>query len=232
MNFGTRLRVARTNKGWTQNELAERSGVNQATISKIERGDQEQSVHTPILASTLEVSSLWLATGVGQMSAGISDMVVGSAYASTPIPGELISGGGNTGPATALARKVYVISWVQAGHWAETAQPVPDNDDWVITANCPPHAFALRVKGDSMYNPGGHPSIPDGAVIIVDPDGQAENGSLVVAQLDGTAEATFKRLIIDAGQRYLKPLNPQYPIITIDENCAIIGVVKDAILKL
>ena len=36
------------------------------------------------------------------------------------------------------------------------------------------------------------------------------------------------KLVIDAGQRFLKPLNPQYPIIPINGNCRIIGVVVDA----
>lgn len=31
-------------------------------------------------------------------------------------------------------------------------------------------SFALRVKGDSMENPSGKKSIPEGAVIVVDPD--------------------------------------------------------------
>lgn len=33
------LKTARGNKGWTMDELAERSGVSKATISRIEAGD-------------------------------------------------------------------------------------------------------------------------------------------------------------------------------------------------
>jgi len=37
--LGARIREARTARGWTQRELAERVGTTPATISKVERGD-------------------------------------------------------------------------------------------------------------------------------------------------------------------------------------------------
>ncbi len=37
--LGTRIREARTARGWTQRELAERVGTTPATIGKVERGD-------------------------------------------------------------------------------------------------------------------------------------------------------------------------------------------------
>jgi SOS-response transcriptional repressor LexA len=48
-------------------------------------------------------------------------------------------------------------------------------------------------------------------VILVDPQVEPINGKLVVAKLDGDNEATFKKLVIDAGQRFLKPLNLNIP---------------------
>nr|MBF4396130.1 LexA family transcriptional repressor [Vibrio anguillarum] len=58
------------------------------------------------------------------------------------------------------------------------------------------------------------------------------NGNLVVAKLDNVNEATFKKLVVDSGQKYLKPLNPNYPLLPINGNCKIIGVVVDAKIKL
>jgi SOS-response transcriptional repressor LexA len=52
------------------------------------------------------------------------------------------------------------------------------------------------------------------------------NGKIVVARLDGTNEATVKKLVIDGHQKFLVPLNPRYPNIPINGNCIIIGVVK------
>ncbi|TYN14394.1 LexA family transcriptional repressor, partial [Salmonella enterica subsp. enterica serovar Typhimurium] len=47
-------------------------------------------------------------------------------------------------------------------------------------------------------------------------------------KLEDENEATFKKLVMDTGRRFLKPLNPQYPMIEISGNCKIIGVVVDA----
>ncbi len=42
----------------------------------------------------------------------------------------------------------------------------------------------------------------------------------------GSNEATIKKLVIDGPKRYLKPLNPAYPVIEIDSSCTICGVVR------
>lgn len=123
-----------------------------------------------------------------------------------------------------------VISWVSAGDWMEAVEPYHRRaiDRWYdTTVECSEDSFWLDVRGDSMTSPAGL-SIPEGMVILVDPQVEAINGKLVVAKLDGDNEATFKKLVIDAGQRFLKPLNPQYPMIPINGNCRIIGVVVDA----
>jgi len=70
-------------------------------------------------------------------------------------------------------------------------------------------------------------SVPEGYLILVDPEAQPENGSLVVAKLDSAQEATFKKLVIDGPNKYLKPLNPNYDPIKINGNCKLIGVVKE-----
>lgn len=123
-----------------------------------------------------------------------------------------------------------VISWVSAGDWMEAVEPYHRRaiERWYdTTVECSEDSFWLDVRGDSMTSPAGL-SIPEGMVILVDPQVEPINGKLVVAKLDGDNEATFKKLVIDAGQRFLKPLNPQYPIIPINGNCRIIGVVVDA----
>ncbi len=128
-----------------------------------------------------------------------------------------------------IQARVPLISWVQGGHWAEIVgdfQP-GDADEWrETTAKVGPHAFALRVKGNSMTNPHGAPSIPEGAVVIVDPDTPADNGSIVVARLENQKEATLKKLVIDGPNKYLMALNPDYRPIEIDGNCAVVGVVR------
>lgn len=126
-------------------------------------------------------------------------------------------------------RRVPVISWVQAGQFTEckAADLFSDVDKWVETSlRIGDNSFALEVKGDSMTNPNGLPTIPEGATVIVDPDAEPLHGKIVVARLDGTNEATVKKLVIDGPQKFLVPLNPRYPNIPINGNCLIIGVVK------
>ncbi|HCR0924535.1 TPA: LexA family transcriptional regulator [Klebsiella aerogenes] len=126
-------------------------------------------------------------------------------------------------------RKVPVLSWVQAGFFTETkpSEILNDADRWVETSlRISDNSFALEVKGDSMTNPNGLPTIPEGATVIVDPEAEAMHGKIVVARVDGTNEATVKKLVIDGPQKFLVPLNPRYPNIPINGNCVIIGVVK------
>ena len=126
-------------------------------------------------------------------------------------------------------RRVPVISWVQAGQFTEcrAAEVFSEVDKWVDTSlKIGDNSFALEVKGDSMTNPNGLPTIPEGATVIVDPDAEPRNGKIVIARLDGTNEATVKKLVIDGPQKFLVPLNPRYPNIPINGNCLIIGVVK------
>lgn len=76
-----------------------------------------------------------------------------------------------------------------------------------------------------MTAPLGQKSFYEGDTIIVDPEKTAEDGKYVIALLPKSKEATFKQYVIDGGIRYLKPLNPQYPITQIDDSTHICGVV-------
>ncbi|MNE50140.1 hypothetical protein D3C80_1447000 [compost metagenome] len=53
----------------------------------------------------------------------------------------------------------------------------------------------------------------------------------MIAQWSGSAEATFRKLIEEGGQRYLVPLNPTYPKALMTDDCHIIGVVVQATAK-
>lgn len=71
MRFGERLRAARKHAKLTQDELAKKSGVEQGTISKIERGDTDSSTFTVHLAVACGVRSEWLALEQGEMVDGL-----------------------------------------------------------------------------------------------------------------------------------------------------------------
>lgn len=71
------------------------------------------------------------------------------------------------------------------------------------------------------------PDYINGEIIFVDPEVEARNGSCVVVRQNGNSEATFKQLIIDGSQKYLKALNPNWPspIIEMLPDATICGVV-------
>lgn len=130
--------------------------------------------------------------------------------------------------------KYPVLSKIQAGSWAEACEPyaLKDIDLWLESdAHTQGDAFWLLVDGDSMTAPIGL-SIPEGTYVLFDTGREAINGSLVIAKLSESNEATFKKLIIDGGQKYLKGLNPQWPMIPINGNCRIIGVAVETKLRL
>jgi hypothetical protein len=86
------------------------------------------------------------------------------------------------------------------------------------------NSFALRVRGDSMVDPGGK-SYPDGCLIVVDPTREAKSGDRIVVRLATAEEAVFKQYEFDGAQYLLKPLNPRYPIIPMPADAKIVGVV-------
>ncbi|MCA2497807.1 LexA family transcriptional regulator [Vibrio sp. 2175-1] len=133
-------------------------------------------------------------------------------------------------PAEYRANKLPVISLVQAGNWSEAIEN-EHNEYLETTEKVGPGSFWLQVSGDSMTSGYGL-SFPDGMYICVDPNKEALNKSFVVAKLESVNEATFKQLVIDVQQRFLKPLNPIYSPIPVSEDCKIVGVVVDAKWKL
>jgi SOS-response transcriptional repressor LexA len=92
------------------------------------------------------------------------------------------------------------------------------------------HTFALRVKGDSMVDASGNgPSFPEGISIVVEPDAEPRHKRFVVVKSNDEAEATFKQLIIDGGDMYLKPLNTAYKTKPFPADGRICGVVVQAV---
>ena len=82
--------------------------------------------------------------------------------------------------------------------------------------------FLLRVRGDSMVNAG----ILDGDLVLVRPQQEATNGSIVVALVDG--DATVKRFERANGHVKLIAENPAYqPIVT--NSVSLVGQVRGVI---
>lgn len=130
-----------------------------------------------------------------------------------------------------------LISEVQAGMWTELCdhfQP-GDADEWLpSTKNLGKCGYMLRVNGNSMEDPGGRFSFPDGMVLHVNPDLTPTPNQFVIVRREPTKEATFKRYVLLDGEPYLEAINPDWPkdkkFLKLQPGDAWCGVVVDASL--
>ncbi|MBS3895115.1 LexA family protein [Serratia marcescens] len=208
---GERIQALRKLKKLSQVALARAVGVSNVAISQWERSETEpRGDNLMSLAAALSCSPSHLLYGE------VSDRNV-----SYVAPYKA----GNRYP---------VISSIQAGAWAEACEPytLKDIDQWLESdAHIQGEAFWLKVEGDSMTAPVGL-SIPEGTFVLFDTGRDPVNGSLVIAKLIEDNEATFKKLVIDGSKKFLRGLNPHWPMVPINGNCKIIGVAVETKMRL
>lgn len=222
-------------KGIGPTELSRRTKVDQSTISRIRLGKiaEPRDSHVSALAQFFGVSTEQLRgrAPLGNYtpdSIGALTARNNSSQKETALTSEALS---NTAPGPEMVRLVPLISWVQAGKFCEAIdmfQP-GDAEEWIpCYGNYSQSTYALRVRGSSMED-----EFRDGEIVIVDPDARAESGSFVIARRTNQDDCTFKQLIIDGGEAYLKALNKDWPepIIRIDEEWHICGVVRGKFKK-
>lgn len=220
-----RIAKAIAASGKKKGEIAAECGVANSAVTQWINGDSKslKPENLYALAKATGFRAEWLAIGEG-----VEREPASSASLATE-PGNVT--------AAHQPDRLYrypVISQVAAGAWQEAIEAY---EPWAYDTfeladyQAKGSAFWLKVSGDSMTSPV-PPSIPEGHLILVDTGIEPRPGDMVVAKLVDADEATFKLLVADAGQLYLKPLNPAYRMIPIDERCRLIGVVVEAKMKL
>ncbi|MGI0118687.1 LexA family protein [Zooshikella sp. RANM57] len=203
--IGDRVKLAREHFSLTQDELASTINISQTAIYKIEDGLTQNPRCLGKLAEVLRVSPEWLQFGINP-------------------PAWLKESQHTTEAINDIETGYPLLSWVQAGAW----QPIDEVELYEAKRLCCPvkcsvDTFVLRVQGISM-----EPMFHEDDLIFVDPNVECRSGSFIIARLDDHNEATFKQLIIEGGQRYLKPLNPDWPekIIPLKgSSCSVVGTV-------
>lgn len=204
------------NQGINQEQLAEHLGITKGAVSHWLNARREPSLS--------DISKILHFLGKRNFSVGAGGLIIDEklkgdvAYVGPYSPG----------------KRYPVVSSIKAGMWGEAveAYSLKDIDQWLESdAHIQGDAFWLKVDGDSMTAPVGL-SVPEGTYVLFDTGRDATNGSLVIAKLSDSNEATFKKLVIDGGQKYLKGLNPQWPLVPINGNCRIIGVAVETKLRL
>ena len=156
MELKDRLKLARKNAGLSQSQAATKSGVDQATISNLERGKHHGSSHLLQIADALDVSYRWLSAGVGDMQPGTND-TRGAYDAKTPPSDEdyalipQLSARGENGNG-------YLNDHV------EVKGDLAFKREWLAKIGAKPESLSvIYADGDSM-----EPYIVSGDVVLID----------------------------------------------------------------
>lgn len=223
MSFAERVKSRRIELKLTQARLAELSDMAQQSLQKIESGKTLQSKKLINIAKALNCTPEYLLFGTTPTRPSILEFAgeaVDAIKAGLGTPKNNIE---NITPTITPKNSLPLISWVQAGNWSEIGElHHSDIEHYLCPVNCSERSFVLKVQGASML-----PKFKQGDHIFIDPDAQVENGSYVVARLEDENQATFKQLIIEGEEKFLKAVNPDWPtqFLPINGNCTIVGKV-------
>lgn len=172
MNYSERIKAARKYARLTQRELADQVGIDQTSISNLERGKSRGSSHTASIARCCNVSAFWLETGIGEMIIGPE----GERATLTPYPGAdtVLAGPFNIWDSETPLHEfeVFLPFLVERDSTDEPGKTsiVIDHSERVrfdkqilIRQRIPlAEAVCIRVKGNSMA-----PYFPDGATVAI-----------------------------------------------------------------
>ncbi len=217
LNLLTLMDKYQREEGLNKAQFAEKCGTSASTLSQITGENSVRNLGDNLarkIEASLGLKAGWL-DSIQDEYVAAGDNV---SYVGPHVPG----------------RKYPLLSLVSAGAWTEAteAYSLKDIDEWYESdAKVEGDAFWLRVEGDSMTAPIGL-SIPEDTLVLFDTGREPRNGSLVIAKLTDTNEVTFKKLIVDGGLRYLRGLNPAWPLMPINGNCKIIGVAIETKMRL
>lgn len=208
--LGKRLKHARLERGLTQMQLAQASGVKQSDISKLERGDSITTTGVVRLAKALGCSAEWLDTGNGSMW----------------ISGPAQSIDLEDNPDFPSVRRVkFKLSAGATGfavdYQDQEGAPIVFRRAWLASKGLlAEKLFAVSVANGSM-----EPGLYDGDTVVVNTDSTAPKDGVVFA-VNYEGEMVIKRLVRDSGQWWLSSDNPdarRYPRKLCDEHCVLIG---------
>lgn len=198
------LKIARQNKGLTQNKLAERIGVSRSTIAMYETDASDPDYETAkALARELDCSVDYL-YGI---DSNVTSADLGTSHVRIPVYGEIPAG--------------IPIEMVDQS-FIEDYEDI--NAEWVKDGS---QYFCLRVRGESMM-----PKFENGDVLILKQQPDCNSGDYCAVSINCT-ECTFKKVIKHDNGITLQPLNPAFePMFFSNKDIAelpitILGVVKE-----
>lgn len=183
MGMAEIIKERRLAMGYTQEELAQKLGLQKSAIAKYENGRVENIKRSVIaeMSKSLECSPAYL---------------MGWDNNITPVSG------GTKGEKKGVT--INVLGRVAAGIPIEAVEDIIDTEEISEDMAATGEFFGLQIHGDSM-----EPRICEGDVVIVRQQEDAESGEIVIATVNGT-DATCKRLRKYRDGIELISINPSY----------------------
>lgn len=208
MKIHDRIKMLREARKWDQAELARQVGTSQQNISRLERKFPKNSFYLVRLARVFEVSVEYLQYGEEN---GNIDQNIGK---------EVLLHKG--------ALPILTFEDICQYDKEVLMSKVRNPDDLPLMSVFKEYqkdCFAMIVQGDSMQSPhSSGDSFLDGHELIINPHLAPRHNNFVIAKDNANKAAYFRQYSIDNGIPYLKPLNPQYPILKITNDIIIVGV--------
>lgn len=193
MSLAERLSLAMRIKGISQATLGEGVGVSQTTIWKLMNGKTSSNRKLYQIADYLQINLDWLVSGTGEMEAHQSKNEI-----------EYI---GRLKEGTILVKGEAIMGADGAFQMDE------DFNGRLKFYSDDPNAFALKVKGDSMF-----PRINSGEFVVIEPNIVPCSGDEVLVRTkDG--RNMIKKLEFHRDYMYrFTSINQDHPPLTLDEN--------------
>ena len=185
--FKERLKALRTEKGWSQQRLADELEISKSSVNMYERGEREPSFETmEAIADIFNVDMDYL---YGRTDVKIANPV-------TPAKSTIPPG---FQPMPEMAQ-VPLVGRIACG----TPITAEQNIEQIVSIPAAWHAtFTLMCKGDSMA-----PRIQDGDLVAVRSQPEVENGEIAAVRIG--EEATLKHVYVYPNYIELRPENPEY----------------------
>ncbi len=184
MEFKDRLREAMEKAGIKQKALSNKMEVSTTTIQHWLIGRNKPSRDKiKKLAEELKVTPEWLEFGSSVEFSGPAQK--DSTIASTVVHDK------------SFLKTIPVVGTTQGGpdrHWEDLGFPPGWGTEYAVIECDDPHAYILRVEGDSMS-----PRINEGDYVLVEPSTLAQPGDIVVTRLQ-SGEVMLKYFRADYGE--------------------------------
>lgn len=208
LDIGNRLKEARLDRGYTQEDLGKALGINKSTVQRYETG-KIHNLKMPVLqafANQLRINPAWLVLKSDNREITINNPL--SVY-------------DNVSPIE--TQKIPFLGEIACG---EPIFASEDRESYVEIGTHIHADFCLKAKGDSMINA----RIQDGDIVFIRKQPMVENGAIAAVIIEDNA--TLKRVYYypEQSKLVLQAENPLYePFVYVGEELATVRILGKAI---